>query len=595
MFLLIELCLCLVAVAWALLSPNAGSGYFEKCERPLKRLAEKRGLAVAVVVITALGLRLALLPVEPIPQPGITDEFSYLLLADTFAHGRVTNPTHPMWRHFESFAVIQNPTYCSAFHPAQGVFLALGQVIGGHPFWGVWFSVGVMCGAICWMLQGWLSPEWALLGGLLAVIRLGSFSYWVNSYGGGAVAAIGGALVLGALPRIKQAHRTRDAVLMGLGMIILANSRPYESIFLCVPIGAELLLWLPARNAPPLKRTFVRVLLPLVVVLLVGAGMMCYYFWRTTGSPFDTAYMVNARTYFKAPNFPWLALRPHLKYTHEVMEKFYSGWPVEAYTLARAHPILHATTMAVSFCYFFFGAVLALPILMLLITLPPSFSCKDISSEARFLLIVCAFSSVGSLLPIYFNPHYSAPVSCVIYALVAMAMRCVRSWSRSGKATGIAIARFIPVICVLLMLLRAAAGPLHLTESNPILASWQQSGRQDLDRALLVGKLERYSPEPQLVLVRYSSRHYLNVEWTYNSADIDHSRLVWARDMGPTQNEELLHYFKNRRVWMVEPDETPPRVMPYELHIQSGENSVDVQRGPTSKESSTILGTRQHL
>src|SRR5229473_4539496 len=217
MFLALELCLTAICAALAFIRPELGEGWFSALERHFAAFAQKRSLAVASVGLLALLLRLALLPILPVPEPEVHDEYSYLLLADTLAHGRLANPTHPMWQHFETFHENMRPTYASMYYPGHGIFLAFGQVVMGHPFWGIWLSSGLMCAAICWALQGWMPPGWALLGGVLAVIRLGTFSYWTDSYWGGTVSAMGGALVLGALPRIKNNQRVRDAAWMGIG------------------------------------------------------------------------------------------------------------------------------------------------------------------------------------------------------------------------------------------------------------------------------------------------------------------------------------------------------------------------------------------
>ncbi len=286
MFLKIEAGLVVVALGLAFTVPNLGRRWFESLERNLGNLARQRRLSVITVGLTALSLRAALLPILPIPVPGVPDEFACLLLSDTFAHGRLTNLSNPMWVHFEALRILWQPTYTAQYWPAQGLFMAAGQVLMGHPFLGVWLSVGLMCAAITWMLQAWVGENWALLGGLLAVIRLGAFSYWANSYFGGAVPALGGALVLGALPRLKQGHRVRNALLMGLGFAILANSRPYEGLFFGIPVAVALLAWLWKLKRPELGRVLKHAMVPAAGCAGLDAGCHGLLLLAHNGQPF---------------------------------------------------------------------------------------------------------------------------------------------------------------------------------------------------------------------------------------------------------------------------------------------------------------------
>jgi hypothetical protein len=104
----------------------------------------------------------------------------------------------------------------------QGIILAFGQLFFGVPWMGVIISMAVFCGLLPWVFRAWLPCSWALTGALLATYKIGIMSYWTESFWGGGAAAIGGALVLGAMKRLSLLFTPGMAVTFTLGGGILA-------------------------------------------------------------------------------------------------------------------------------------------------------------------------------------------------------------------------------------------------------------------------------------------------------------------------------------------------------------------------------------
>jgi hypothetical protein len=346
--------------------------------------------------------------------------------------------------HFESFHIIQEPTYMSMYPPAQGLILAAGERLG-HPWVGQLVVTALMCSALCWMLQGWLPPGWALFGGMLAALRLGILGYWMNGYWSASVVALAGALVLGALPRLRRHPRLRDAAWLALGLAILANSRPYEGLVLGLTAAAFLMVWLARARRPRLSMVLTRVFLPLSVILAATAIATGYYYYRVTGNPFQMTYQVNRRMYSRAPYFLWQEPRPEPVYHHAVMRDFYQR-EFRVFQESRTlDGFLHSLGQKIwSSWKFYVGSVFTIPLLFL----PWTFRDR----RMRFPLLAGAFFLLAVTVETWTSPHYLAAATGLFYLVLIQCTRHLRLWCWRGQPYGAAFVRAIPVICCALII-----------------------------------------------------------------------------------------------------------------------------------------------
>jgi hypothetical protein len=510
----------------------------------LDRAASRPSVVVAAIGLgsllgcAAVGLFLGM------PEPAIHDEFSYLLSADTFLHGRLTNPQHPHWHFFETIHVIHEPTYQSKYMPGQGLVLALGRLVAGDAIVGTWLCVAAACAATAWMLQGWLPPRWALVGGLLAALRMGVVGYWAQSHWGGALPALGGALVFGALPRILRAPSTGAALAMGAGLAATASSRPFEGAVAALPVAAALAWRLLARPRPfPRRDWLLRAAAPIALCLAATAGGIATYNAAVTGSAVRLPYFEHQRQYARISQFLWGTPPPRPEYRHESMRIFFEEderpvWERQRtpwrFLAEGAWKVLKANDTPLG--------VLMYPVIALAAALWRRRRLRlPLGSLGLLWLSMAGLTVVMS--------HYMAPATACGFLAATLAVRHLSTMRvRGRRLRGLALALVAGSAALLVYRATQHAG------GDPF-------GRV---RAHYVQELED-RPGDHLVFVRYGQVHISHNEWVYNGADIDRQRVVWARDMGSVRNRDLLGYYPGRTAWLmtVNRDEDPPDLGPY--------------------------------
>jgi hypothetical protein len=509
-------------------------------------LARRRFLCGFLLFLMVTGLRVALLPSLPVPTPGVHDEFSYLLMADTFAHFRLSNPPHPMWMSFETFHVNFFPRYASMYPPAQGFVLAIGEWFG-NPWIGVLLSCALMCAVIYWMLLAWLPPRWALLGGVIAWLKFAVVSYWINSYWGGAVAATGGALLLGALARLIRRPGARDALLFGFALAILANSRPYEGVIFSLPAFVVLTRWLlrKSRSAFPLHTRWRVTAFPIAALLLPAGAFMAFYNHSLTGHALLFPNALNVRSYHTAPMFLFQKIKPMLHYNNQQFEDFYNGWEREEYDHSWESIKCLSWLKSVRFfsAYAWWGTLLAIPALWL--------TFRD--RRMRLPVIALVLVAAATFAVVWSNAHYAAPATCIVILLYLQSLRHLRLMQWKNWRWGAAFAS----ASVLLLLANTTTAVMR-KECDAFY--WTCDG--DISRLTIQRKLESL-PGKHLVMVRYGDDHNIHDDWVYNGAEIDSAKVVWAREIDGEQDGKLFAYFQDRKVWLVTPDIDNTYLEPY--------------------------------
>jgi hypothetical protein len=528
----------------ALVKGDCSMGLFHRLGRWMAPIAARPVLALVVVACSSLSICAGIGFSAGIPAPQVHDEFGYLLLADTFAHGRLTNPPPPLWEHFETIHEIMQPSYTAKYPPAQGLALAFGEWMG-RPIYGVWLTTALACAAICWMLYAWLPPPWAFAGGMLAVLHPQMLE-WSQNYWGGDVALAGGALIAGSFRRLLDVPRPRDSIVMGIGMAILANSRPYEGLAFSVLTGLLLSIWWVRTRSIPLRLLLGRVAAPMSVVIALLGCQMAYYNWRVTGDPLVMPYMVHMKDYAIDPLFVFSAPRPEPVYRHREIQNLqeeYLRYYEQERSSWRALAVATFSKLAVLGQAYLWSFLLVVPLVGI-----PWVVRRDLRFRIALLLGFLFLLSI--VFETWMHSHYAAPGAVLFFVLVMASMREVSTWHSHGRRWGRNVIRGLAVLLAISFVMTAAK------LARPNYETWYYK------RAVLLQRLNDH-PGRSLVIVEYEPDHNPNREWVYNEADIPGAKVIIARDMGPVQNNDLIVHYPGRQVWVVNADAPQPDLKPY--------------------------------
>ncbi len=522
-------------------------------------------ISIMGILYLALSISLSL---KDYPIPYVHDEFAYLLGADTFSKCRITNPTHPMWEHFETFHVIQKPTYQSKYPPASSLFMSIGFLTTGHAIAGVWLAGCLAVMTICWMLTLYMPARWAVFGGFIVAMHPTITCIWSQNYWGGSVALLGGALLIGGAKKLVKRWDYSGGLIMGMGALILFHSRPFEGGLLFVVFSGMLILnsWRVYILRID-KMRIVKAVVLVMIILIITLISLALYNNALTGNAltfphrlWKAAYQNNNISNPRIARYQGSNPLSFIMRSERVIAFFIGFWIALPFMILQwpsERPILRRLIYALFFIIilgFAFPQMNLRPYAMiglLLVFQSMLMVQSSRKTEAKFLAGTLLFVVFIGLAYTRGWPHYFAPVAPILFILISLAVRHISK----GKLLG-----FIPGKIIMPLLLSAIIwNAVTAVHGHPKLepSRWDKlsvyvTPSWSRDRILLMDHLKKIAGK-HLIIVHYPESYNIHCEWVYNKADIDNERIVWAHDLGPEKNIELISYFSDRHIWLFNP------------------------------------------
>jgi hypothetical protein len=587
-----ELVLACLFVFAAARREHFGRGLYVRASLIARRVAMRPWLMIVLAGVVPVAIRILILPIVPVPEPYVMEEFNHLFLTATYDEGRVANPVHPLAVLLQTYQQIEWPHYVSARPPLPPIFLYLGQVLFGSPFAGSLIALGLTSSALCWSLLGWIQGRWAALASYLAIVTFCLFGYWINSYWAPTPIVLGGALLFGAVPRIERNPRLSLGLVCVVALALLAGTRPYENGVYAATICG----WLAFRLLQRERRKLIPRAIGLVVVpMAAGVGAIVaaqmWYNGATTGNALLMPYQIWRESQDLTPMFLWQPVEQNrvfynsgallfAEWNRTVVEDIKQGGLLGLWYLISRHAVTFRDLLG-PFLFLAFACwsprwlgtpatetrmreylgLICLVLIFLAVCGPGAGSMIKLlavfvlikrwaNNNERLAVLVLLIGMIATSLPTFYMNIYFAAYTAPLLLLVATGLRNLSLWNRR---LGASLAGFVLLGAALVPAGHAVFSAINTAGlgvrfEGPPLSHFDQ--HFVTPRKGVLEKLEQL-PGQHVVFVRLGKGASAPIDPVWNTPNVDAQKVVWLRDLRPEWTATAQEYYAGRRFWLV--------------------------------------------